>query len=59
MDEDATLAEIERLRVKHVRPGMTAGEFAELLPEHLRQPYWRTRIERWYREQGLDPDEET
>ena len=50
--------EIERLRAEHERPGMTAREFAELLPEHLRQPYWRTKTEQWCREQGLDPDAE-
>jgi hypothetical protein len=52
------LDEIERLRRELGRPGMTAGEFAELLPEHLRQPYWHTKIEQWLRDQGIDPDEE-
>jgi hypothetical protein len=56
-DEDA-LVEIERLREELGKPGMTAGEFAPLLPEHLRGPYWRMKIEEWFEQQGLDPDEE-
>jgi hypothetical protein len=52
------IEEIERLRSEHGRPGMTAGEFAELLPEHLRRPYWRMKLDEWFRAQGLDPDEE-
>lgn len=50
------IEEIEQLRNKHARPGMTAGEFAELLPEHLRRPYWRMKIDEWFRTQGYDPD---
>jgi hypothetical protein len=50
--------EIDRLRTELGRPGMTAGEFAELLPEHLRQPYWRTKIEQLCQEQGIDPDDQ-
>lgn len=55
----AALVEIERLREELVKPGMTAGEFAALLPEHLRQPYWRTKIDELFRgQQGMDPDAE-
>lgn len=53
------LVEIERLREELGKPLMTAGEFAELLPEHLRQTYWRTKIDEWFRgQQGMDPDQE-
>lgn len=50
---------IECLRREHGKPGMTAGEFEPFLPEHLRQPYWRQKIEQFFREQGLDPDADT
>lgn len=52
---------IECHRACYGRPGMTAGEFAPYLPEHLRQPYWKQKIrELFIRERGVDPyaDEE-
>jgi hypothetical protein len=52
------LEEIEELRRQLVRPGMTAGEFAELLPERLRGPYWRTKLAELCRMEGIDPDAE-
>lgn len=52
------LDEIERLRKSHATPGMTAGEFAELLPEHLRQPYWHSKIAEYVAAEGIDPDRE-
>jgi hypothetical protein len=38
-------AEIEEYRRKYVTPGMTAGQFSQLLPEHLQRPYWAQKIE--------------
>ena len=39
------LAEIEHYRRLYVTPNMPAGEFAELLPEHLRRPYWALKLD--------------
>ena len=33
------------LRAAH--PGITAGEAAPLLPEHLRQPFWERAVDRY------------
>jgi hypothetical protein len=52
------LEEIEELRRQLARPGMTAGEFAELLPERLRGPYWHMKIGELCRAEGIDPDAE-
>lgn len=51
------LEEIAALRRVHGKPGMTAGEFAEYLPGHLRPLYWRTKLDQYFREQGIDQDE--
>jgi hypothetical protein len=56
-DESDLAAEIEGYRARLVTPGMTAGEFAALLPEHLRGPYWNVKIGELARQQGLDPDD--
>lgn len=32
---------------------VTAGEVAERLPEHLRQPYWRYQLARYFATEGL------
>lgn len=50
--------EIESYRRRFGRPGMTAGEFVEFLPEHLRQPYWRQKITEYFRAEGLDPGDD-
>lgn len=50
---------IERARQRLVTSGMTAGEFAALLPEHLRQPYWSMKIAEVCRAEGVNPDEGT
>lgn len=55
--EELARQEIERLRQELGEPGMTAGEFAPLLPEHLRRPYWRMKLDQWFHEQGLDEEE--
>lgn len=44
-DAAAVASEIEEHRQRLVTPGMTAGEFAALLPPHLRQPYWAVKLE--------------
>lgn len=49
--------DIERYRRELVTPGMTAGEFAMLLPERLRPTYWRQKIEQLCREHGDSGDE--
>jgi hypothetical protein len=54
----AELDEIDRLRRLHARPGMTAGEFVEYLPEHLTSVYWRSKIDECIRARGIDPDAE-
>lgn len=54
-----TEAEIESYRKRLIRPGMTAGEFAALLPEHLRQPYWRSKIAEVAFREDIDPDWES
>ncbi len=58
IDHDVT-AEIEEHRSRLATPGMTAGEFAALLPEHLRQPYWHMKIAEVCRAGGVNPDEGT
>jgi hypothetical protein len=56
-DDPAHFADcIDCHRRRYGRPGMTAGEFEPYLPEHLKQPYWRTKIDEWCRAEGLDPD---
>lgn len=50
--------EIEEYRRRYGKPGMTAGEFEPFLPDHLKQPYWRQKIDEYFRAQGLDPDED-
>lgn len=49
--------QIEDHRRRLATPGMTAGQFAELLPERLRQPYWRSRIDEYFATQE-DLDDE-
>lgn len=39
---------IECHRRRYATPGMTAGEFAECLPEHLRQEYWRQKLDEYF-----------
>ena len=31
-------------RDRYATPGMTAGEFARLLPDHLKAPYWERKL---------------
>lgn len=51
--------DIERYRREHITPGMTAGEFAQLLPEHLRSTYWHQKIEQVVaREPGVTEDDQ-
>ena len=50
--------EIEAYRQRYGKPGMTASEFERYLPEHLKQPYWRMKIEEFFRSEGIDPDDE-
>lgn len=50
------LAEIADYRRRFAEPGMLAGEFAELLPQRLRQPYWESKIRELVEREGLDPD---
>lgn len=42
---------IECHRAKYATPGMTAGEFAPLLPEHLRHEYWITKLTQYFEAQ--------
>jgi hypothetical protein len=39
--------EIDKYR-HHITPGMTPGDFAQLLPEHLRRPYWEAWLDEWF-----------
>lgn len=48
---------IECHRREYGTPGMTAMEFAPHLPEHLRQPYWRQKIDEYVTREGLDVDD--
>lgn len=34
-------------RLRADQPGITAGEAAPLLPEHLRQPFWERAVDRY------------
>ncbi|QKW15460.1 hypothetical protein [Verrucosispora sp. NA02020] len=34
-------------RLRAAQPGITAGEAAPLLPEHLRQPFWERAVGRY------------
>jgi hypothetical protein len=52
----AELEEIEVYRQRHGAPGMTAGEFEPFLPEHLKRPYWRTKIREFFEAEGIDVD---
>lgn len=38
-------AEIQQYRERLATPEMTAGEFNDLLPEHLRVPYWEMKLD--------------
>jgi len=45
----ATLdGEIAEHRERLGRPGMTAAQFAELLPPHLRGRYWATKLDDYF-----------
>lgn len=48
-EDDATYAEIDAILdpIKARFPGLTNGEVATYLPEHLRQPFWARAIERY------------
>jgi hypothetical protein len=40
--------ELEAAKEQLGRPGMTAGEMATLLPEHLRSLYWRQKLDEYF-----------
>ena len=40
--------ELDEARERLGRPGMTAGELAPLLPEHLRSLYWRRKVDEFF-----------
>jgi len=42
-------------RIKKSHPGVPSNVAAELLPEHLREPFWQRQIERYLAEQGDEP----
>lgn len=33
--------------IKAAHPGISNGDVADLLPEHLRAPFWRRAVERY------------
>jgi hypothetical protein len=39
--------ETHLVRLRAAQPGITAGEAAPLLPEHLRQPFWARAVDRY------------
>ncbi|MEU7170236.1 hypothetical protein ABZ949_01940 [Micromonospora tulbaghiae] len=43
--EEDLEAHLRPIRAAH--PGITAGEAAPLLPEHLRQPFWERAVGRY------------
>lgn len=49
MNDDDVLAEIDAILVpiKAAHPGISNGEVAEFLPEHLRGPFWERAVDRY------------
>lgn len=50
-------AEIEEYRQRFGKPGMTAAEFEPYLPDHLKTPYWRTKILEFFESEGISIDD--
>ena len=46
--------ELDEARARLGKPGMTAGELAPLLPEHLRSLYWRRKLDAYFDAQEAD-----
>lgn len=49
MSSDDVLAEIDAILapIKATNPGISNGEAAGLLPEHLRGPFWERAVDRY------------